>query len=100
MNTQHIEKTLAKVRAIFEEASEIIDALPVGDRMNLTNLSKTLAEKHGMSGGTLYPVLYLLTKDYPNTKTKKGPKGGLEKLDSNAVAVAAAADEEEDNDNQ
>jgi hypothetical protein len=88
MNKEHIENKLAMVRAIFEETSSRIEALRPGERLIATALAKTLGNKYGISGPSLYPIINLLIKDYPNTKMHRGAKGGLEKIDPVINTVA------------
>lgn len=81
MNTQHIELKLSLIRRLFEELSTRIDALEPGERLPLTNYANSIARKYGLSGNQLLPIILMLTRDYPGTITKYGPKGGVVKID-------------------
>lgn len=80
MNNQHIETALGKVRAIYEKASERIEALKTGEKVPATQLAKELALEFDTTGPALYPVLKILFDGYPGIVIKKGAQGGLEKL--------------------
>jgi hypothetical protein len=77
MSHQHVETSLDKIRAIFEEAAEIIDNLKPGERVPATKLAEQLADKHDMTGPQLYPTLLFLIKDYPGVEVKRGAHGGI-----------------------
>jgi hypothetical protein len=91
MNAQHIELKLTLVKTLFEEVSDRIDALKPGERLPLTNYSKSIASKYGLSGPQLYPIMLLLTKDYPGTKTRHGKNGGLVKMGPGADLLEGEA---------
>jgi hypothetical protein len=80
MSKDHIDHSLSKIRIYFEEASTILEALPVGGKITATGLAAKVAEKHGLTGPTLYPVLKFLFEGYPQIKQTRGAHGGLEKL--------------------
>jgi hypothetical protein len=94
MNTDHIDSSLAKIRTIFEEASDIIDAVKPGEKIPATLLAAQIADKHGMSGAQLYPTLLFLFKDYPGIVIKRGAHGGLmrPKAEEKKEEVAATAE--------
>jgi hypothetical protein len=77
MNKDHIDNSLSKVRVFFEEASEIIDAIKPGEKIPATVLAAQIAEKHGLTGPALYPVLKFLFDGYPGITVKRGAQGGL-----------------------
>ena len=77
MNTLHIESSIAKIRSIFDEASQLIENLKPGEKMPATALAKVIAEKRGMTGPQLYPTLLFLLKDYPGVEIKRGAHGGI-----------------------
>lgn len=77
VNKTHVEGALQKIRAIFEEASEKIEAIPPGGKIPATALADELAKAHGMTGPQLYPTLKFLTDDYPNRVIKRGAHGGI-----------------------
>lgn len=76
-NQDHIEVSLAKIRAIFEQASDKIDALKSGDKIPATKLAEDLAQDTGMTGPQLYPTLLFLIRDYPGVDVKRGAHGGI-----------------------
>lgn len=80
MNTDHINNSLAKIRVLFEETSEVIEALAPGQKIPATKLAQQIAERHGMTGATLYPTLLFLIKDYPGVEVRRGAQGGIIKL--------------------
>jgi hypothetical protein len=87
MYQQHVEASLAKVKAIFEEAASIIEALQPGERVVATALADTIARKYGMTGQALYPVMKaLLFEGYPGIEARRGAHGGLVKLPINNQA--------------
>lgn len=89
MNTQqHVENSLAKIRAIFERAAARIEVLKPGEKIPATKLSEELGKEIGMTGPQLYATLkFLLNDEYPGVDIRKGAHGGIVKLDPNAVAV-------------
>lgn len=78
-NSSHIDITLAKIKVVFERASQKIEALKSGEKIPATVLSKELAEEIGMTGPQLYPTLLFLIKDYPGVDVKRGAHGGIVK---------------------
>ena len=80
MNVDHVENSLAKIRTIFEKASERIEALKVGEKIPATVLADDLAKEHGMTGPQLYPTLKFLFDGYPGVDIRKGAHGGIVKL--------------------
>lgn len=75
---QHINDVLnAKIRPLLQEASDIIEALKPGEKIPATELAKQIAEKHGMTGPTLYPVLKMMFDGYPGVEIKRGAHGGI-----------------------
>jgi hypothetical protein len=80
MNTDHINISLAKIRVLFEETSQVIDALKPGEKIPATKLAQQIAERHGMTGATLYPTLLFMIKDYPGVEIRRGAQGGIVKL--------------------
>lgn len=80
MNTKHIEDSLAKIRTIFEKASERIDALKPGEKIPATKLAKDLGAEFNIAGETLYPSLKFLFDGYPGIEIRRGAHGGLVKL--------------------
>lgn len=79
MNTKHIDDSLAKIRTVFEKASQRIEALKTGEKIPATKLADDLAKEIGMTGPSLYPTLLFLIKDYPGVDIKKGAHGGIVK---------------------
>jgi hypothetical protein len=77
MNKTHVDLSLDKVRAIFEKASTIIEAIPKGQKIPATTLAENLAKDIGMTGPQLYPTLKILIDDYPNRIIKRGAHGGI-----------------------
>ena len=77
MNTGHIDAALAKIRTIFEAASDRIEALKPGEKITATGLAKDLAESYGMTGPQLYPTLCFLYKNYPGRTITRGAHGGI-----------------------
>lgn len=94
---QHLEDSLNKIRAIFEEAAEQIDALQPGEKIPATKLADQLADKHDMTGPQLYPTLKFLLDGYPGVDIRRGAHGGIVKRPIEVAApesdVAALADE-------
>lgn len=80
MNKDHVEESLNKIRAIFEDTSAEIENLQVGEKIPATKLAEKIAAKYEMTGPNLYFTLKFLFKDYPNVKITKGAHGGIEKL--------------------
>jgi len=78
-NSGHIDIALAKIKVVFERASQKIDALKSGEKIPATTLAKELAEEIGMTGPQLYPTLLFLIKDYPGVDVKRGAHGGIVK---------------------
>ena len=90
---QHIEKSLDKIREIFQKASDRIEALKVGQKIPATVLAEEIAKDYGITGPQLYPVLLYLIRGYPDVEIKKGAHGGIVKL-----APSATIDSDEDDD--
>jgi hypothetical protein len=80
MQTVHIDNSLARIKTIFEKASERIDGLKSGEKIPATQLAKDIGKEINISGPALYPTLLFLLKDYPGVILKKGAKGGIIKL--------------------
>lgn len=78
-NSSHIDNALAKIKVVFEKASEKIDALKQGEKIPATVLAEQLAQDIGMSGPQLYPTLLFLIRDYPGVDVKRGAHGGIVK---------------------
>lgn len=76
-NQNHIDESLAKIRVIFEQAAERIDALKTGEKIPATKLAADLAESQNMTGAQLYPTLLFLLKGYPGVEIKRGAHGGI-----------------------
>jgi len=79
-NTQHIDDSLTKIRAIFEKASDRIEALQPGEKIPATKLAEDLASEIGMTGASLYPTLRFLFESYPGVTVTRGAHGGIKKL--------------------
>jgi len=79
-NQTHVDESLAKVRIIFEKASERIEALQSGEKIPATKLAEELAQDIGMTGPQLYPTLLFVIKDYPGVAVKRGAHGGIIKI--------------------
>lgn len=77
MNNEHIDNSLAKIRTIFEKASERLESLKSGEKISATALAAELAESVGMTGPQLYPTLLFLIRDYPGVDVKRGAHGGI-----------------------
>jgi hypothetical protein len=77
INSSHIDASLAKIRVLFEEASEVIESLKPGEKIPATKLAEEIAKKHGLTGPVLYPVLKFLFDGYPDVDVKRGAHGGL-----------------------
>jgi|SRR5579885_1336065 len=90
MNKDHVELSLDKVRAIFEKASTIIEAIPKGQKIPATTLAENLAKEIGMTGPQLYPTLKLLIDNYPGRWIKRGAHGGIYNPTDEELAEAAA----------
>lgn len=73
-----MEITLTKFRAWFEETIQIIVAIKPGERLPVTVLSEQVAQKFGMKGSQLYPVLRFLFDDLTiqGFKRQRGAHGG------------------------
>lgn len=79
---QHIDTVLStKIGSLMVEASDIIQSLKVGEKIPATTLSKLVAEKHGMTGPSLYPVLKMMFANYPGVSISAGAQGGIKKID-------------------
>lgn len=76
---QHIDETLNKLRAIYVEAANRIDALKGDDKVPATKLAEEIAKPLNMSGPQLYPTLLFLFKGYPGVTITKGAHGGIRK---------------------
>ncbi len=76
-NQEHIVKSLSKIQAIFEKASDKIESLKSGEKIPATALANELAQDIGMAGPQLYPTLLFLIRDYPGVDVKRGAHGGI-----------------------
>lgn len=80
-NSDHIEVSIAKIRSIFERASERIEALKPGEKIPATQLAETIGSDFGLTGPQLYPTLRFLFDGYPGILVRRGAHGGLIKPD-------------------
>lgn len=84
-NSSHIDNALAKIKVVFEKASEKIDALKQGEKIPATvlaaDLAKEIIQANGdpMAGPQLYPTLKFLLDGYPGVDVKRGAHGGIVK---------------------
>jgi hypothetical protein len=85
MKDEHIDASLSKVRSLFEEASDVIEALRPNEKVTATGLAAMIAAKHSMSGATLYPILKMMFDGYPGVSVTRGAKGGIMKLPINSA---------------
>lgn len=76
-NQDHVDASLAKIRTIFEQASEKIESLKSGEKVPATTLAAELGESVGMTGPQLYPTLKFLLDGYPGVDVKRGAHGGI-----------------------
>jgi hypothetical protein len=90
MNTNHIENSLSRIRVFFEEASTLIDAIPVGQKVPATELAESVAHPHKMTGPQIYSVLKFLFDGYPGVMVKRGAQGGIYKMTVEEIAEEAA----------
>lgn len=77
INSSHVDERIARVRALFEKASEIIEAIPKGQKIPATKLAEDLAKEFGQTGPQLYTTLKILIDDYPGRIIKRGAHGGI-----------------------
>lgn len=77
---QHIDETLAKLRAIYVEAATRIDALKDDEKVPATKLAEEIASSRGMTGPQLYPTLKFLFDGYPGVEISRGAHGGIRKV--------------------
>jgi hypothetical protein len=75
----HIDSSLAKIKAIFMKASERIENLKSGEKIPATVLASELGQEIGMTGPQLYPVLKFMLHSYPSVDVKRGAHGGIVK---------------------
>ena len=92
---QHIENSLAKIKAIFMKADARIQALQPGEKIPATTLAADLAGEVGLTGPGLYPTLKFLFDNYPGVKILKGAHGGILKLPLVVEEVKVEEDEVE-----
>lgn len=82
-NQEHIVKSLSKIQAIFEKASDKIESLKSGEKIPATALANELAAEfqlasgEPMKGPQLYPTLKFLLDNYPGVDVKRGAHGGI-----------------------
>jgi hypothetical protein len=86
---QHIDETLAKLRAIYVEAATRIDALKGEEKVPATKLAEEIASSRGMTGPQLYPTLKFLFDGYPGVKISRGAHGGIQKVQPQVEEVKA-----------
>lgn len=92
---KHIEDTLSKIRELYVAAHQRIEFMKPGQRMAATLLADELARIYGTTGPQIYPVLSLLLKEYPGIKVKRGPTGGIIKLDKEEIPTPELEPEQE-----
>lgn len=73
----HIEESIAKIRSLFEKASERIDSLKSGEKVTATKLAEELSNQFGMTSQQIYPILLFLIKNYPCVDVVRGAHGGI-----------------------
>ena len=79
-NVEHINKSLATIRTIFEKASARIEALKPGEKVTATGLAQELGKEVGIVGPAVYPTLKILFDGYPGVTVTRGAHGGITKL--------------------
>jgi hypothetical protein len=78
---EHIDASLAEIRAIFEKAANKIEAIKPGEKIPATELATQIAEEYKMTCPQLYPTLkFLLNSKYPGVDIRRGAHGGIFKL--------------------
>jgi hypothetical protein len=83
---QHIDNVLAnRIRPLLEEAAAEIERLKPGEKILATELAKLVAERHGMTGPQLYPILKMMFSGYPGVNVQRGARGGIFKLPSKSA---------------
>lgn len=102
---QHLQMVLqSRILPMLQDASDVIKALKVGEKVPATTLADKIAERHNMKGPSFYPMLKLLIQDYPGVRVLRGAKGGIEKLwdvePTNAVVPVPVVIESEENNEQ
>lgn len=72
------------IQQIFVEAGRRIDnAIAIGQPLQITKLSKDLAEQFSIKNQVeMYHLLRLFVSSQPDIKAKQGPKGGIVKVSS------------------
>jgi hypothetical protein len=80
MVDQHIDASIARIRGIFQKASDRIEALKEGEKIPATKLAEDIAKEYGMTGPQLYPTLKFLFDGYPEVEITKGAHGGIRKV--------------------
>jgi hypothetical protein len=77
MQEQHIDNSLAKIKAIFVKASDRLESLKPGEKITATGLANELATEFGLTGAGIYPTLKFLFDGYPDFDILRGAHGGL-----------------------
>ena len=80
MNKDHVEKSLNKIRVMFERTSERIESMKSGEKIAATKLVAEIAQEFGLTGPALYPILLYVIRDYPGVEITRGAHGGVKKL--------------------
>ena len=91
---QHIDETLAKLRAIYVEAATRIDALTGNEKIPATKLAEEIAKSRGLTGPQLYPICKMLFDGYPGVEITRGAHGGIKKIKPKTQEVVAEAGSE------
>jgi hypothetical protein len=82
---QHIDTVLStRIAPLLSEASDVINSLKVGEKIPATSLAKLIAERHGLTGPSFYPILKVMFANYPGVVISAGAQGGIKKIDDSA----------------
>lgn len=73
----HIDETVAELRALFVKAATRIEAIRPGEKIPATALAEELAKELGMTQPQLYPTLKFLFDKYPGVEIRRGAHGGI-----------------------
>ena len=93
--TKHLDDSISFVKAIFDEAVTLIEALKPGEKIPATKLAESLGKSRKLTTPQIYPtLLFLINKNYPGVWILKGAHGGIYRPTAEDIAKKAAKDAE------
>lgn len=84
--SQYVEKGLNKVRIIMEKIEERLDAIPIEQKIGITETSKKIAKELDIPWVTIYSLARILLQEYPGLEHRRSKKGGTYRVQPKDVS--------------